>query len=331
MDPALIDLLIIGVLALAGLTGIRLGLARGLAGIACAAAIVTLILFLYVPLARWLERAADLPRPTATLSALAALAVLGQILCYVAIQWPLGMLLARLYRRPWPRRLDAALGVVPGVLLGFLVASLLLAPLAVALPGTGIGPAAREARIAPRLLEADALLLHRLRVRALLQPAVEALALTAPLPAATRTGDRALDLPFRVEQDDLAPDPDAEARLLALVNTEREAEGLPPLEPDADLVPVARAHGTEMFTLGYFAHESPNTGAPFDRITAAGIPFLAAGENLAYAPTVEVAHRGLMDSPGHRANILSPSFGRAGIGIIHSDAYGLMVVQLFRD
>ena len=71
-----------------------------------------------------------------------------------------------------------------------------------------------------------------------------------------------------------------------------------------------------MLKLGYFAHNSPVSGSPSDRLQAAGISFRVAGENLAYAPTVEIAHRGLMNSPGHRANILSPDFTRVGIGVI---------------
>jgi uncharacterized protein YkwD len=59
--------------------------------------------------------------------------------------------------------------------------------------------------------------------------------------------------------------------------------------------------------------------------------FLAAGENLALARTLPMAHQGLMNSPGHRANILRASFGRVGIGIADGGRYGLMVTQNFRN
>ena len=61
------------------------------------------------------------------------------------------------------------------------------------------------------------------------------------------------------------------------------------------------------------------------------IKFISAGENLAYAPTVEIAHQGLMNSPGHRENILRPSFGRVGIGVIDGGVYGKMFTQDFAD
>jgi uncharacterized protein YkwD len=46
---------------------------------------------------------------------------------------------------------------------------------------------------------------------------------------------------------------------------------------------------------------------------------------------LELAHINLMNSPGHRANILQPSFGRLGIGILDGGFYGLMISQEFRD
>ena len=63
----------------------------------------------------------------------------------------------------------------------------------------------------------------------------------------------------------------------------------------------------------------------------AGISYQAAGENLAYAPNVDVAHTGLMNSEGHRANILSADFGKVGIGVIDGGVYGKMFVQEFTD
>jgi uncharacterized protein YkwD len=62
-----------------------------------------------------------------------------------------------------------------------------------------------------------------------------------------------------------------------------------------------------------------------------GVRFLAAGENLALAPSLQVAHNGLMNSPGHRRNILDHQFGRVGIGIMDGGIRGLMVTQNFRN
>jgi uncharacterized protein YkwD len=94
---------------------------------------------------------------------------------------------------------------------------------------------------------------------------------------------------------------------------------------------VARAHSSDMFVRGYFAHNTPEGKTPFDRMRASGIQFTAAGENLALAQTLEIAHTNLMNSPGHRANILHPAFGRLGIGILDGGFYGLMISQEFRN
>jgi uncharacterized protein YkwD len=138
-----------------------------------------------------------------------------------------------------------------------------------------------------------------------------------------------VSLPYTVASS--RPRPDLEARMLELINKERVAAGLKPLAPDPELTQVARRHSADMFARGYFSHDTPEGRDPFARMREANVHFLTAGENLALAPTVQVAHNGLMHSPGHRANILHPDFGRVGIGIMDGGRRGLMVTQDFRN
>jgi uncharacterized protein YkwD len=119
--------------------------------------------------------------------------------------------------------------------------------------------------------------------------------------------------------------------MLALVNGERTSRGLAPLVMDAALQALARAHGVDMFQQGYFSHTGRDGRSPFDRMHDAHITYTAAGENLALAPSTEFAEQGLMNSPGHRANILNPRFRRAGIGVLDGGVYGMMFVQEFTD
>ena len=86
-----------------------------------------------------------------------------------------------------------------------------------------------------------------------------------------------------------------------------------------------------MFARSYFSHSTPEGRSPFDRLRAARLGFRAAGENLALSPNLKQAHQGLMNSPGHRANILNPAFGRLGVGIVDGGRRGLMVTQTFRN
>lgn len=120
-----------------------------------------------------------------------------------------------------------------------------------------------------------------------------------------------------------------ELRLFQLVNEERLQAGLSELKIHTGLVELARLKSRDMIALNYFAHRSPTYGLPFEMMQQAGIAYAYTGENLAGAPTVERAHTSLMNSPGHRANILSSDFTHVGIGIIDGGPYGKMVTQMF--
>lgn len=125
--------------------------------------------------------------------------------------------------------------------------------------------------------------------------------------------------------------PDLEQQMLQLVNGERKKKGLRPLAADEQLKNVARSHSSDMLKRGYFSHMTPEGKDPFYRMKKAGITYRQAGENLAYASTLAKAHRGLMNSPSHRAAILNKSFGRVGIGIVDGGKSGLMISQEFKD
>jgi hypothetical protein len=216
---------------------------------------------------------------------------------------------------------DHLLGVLPAVARALIVIAIALGALLLLPVGSEVRSAIDGSRIA-RILIAEVQTVQPLLGRLVTESD------GAPL-FVTRLGaeDRqALDLPDDLE---LVPDPEAERQLVALVNQERSARGLPTLALDERLVPVARAHGEDMFRAKYFGHRSPTTGTHADRLAAAGIGFERAGENLAYAHTIAAAHRGLMESPGHRENILHAEFTHVGIGVVSAGPYGRMITQLF--
>ncbi len=132
-------------------------------------------------------------------------------------------------------------------------------------------------------------------------------------------------------QRELSIDEVSEQEMLAKVNKERRNQGVGELVMDPKLRDLARVYAKDMFERGYFSHYTPEGESPFDRMEKVGITYRTAGENLAYAPNVVIAHQGLMDSPGHRANILNPDFGKVGIGVIDGGIYGKMIVQEFTD
>lgn len=136
---------------------------------------------------------------------------------------------------------------------------------------------------------------------------------------------------LRFNTTNVSEDSSAEQEMFALVNKEREKRGFAPLIFDSNLRALARAHSTDMFARGYFSHYTPEGLSPFDRMEKANIPYNYAGENLALAPNTQLAMQGLMESPGHKANILSPNFKRVGIGVIDGGIYGEMFTQEFTD
>jgi uncharacterized YkwD family protein len=120
-----------------------------------------------------------------------------------------------------------------------------------------------------------------------------------------------------------------EQQMVDLVNQERTSRGLKALTVDMRLVKLARMKSQDMIDKGYFDHNSPTYGSPFDMMKNAGITYRTAGENLAGHRTVQGAHTGLMNSPGHRANILNANFTHIGIGIVDGGRYGKMFTQHF--
>lgn len=132
-------------------------------------------------------------------------------------------------------------------------------------------------------------------------------------------------------QKDLKVDYAAEQKMLALLNEERNKLGIKSLVWNEKLAQVGRAHSKDMFERGYFSHYSPEGKDVGDRITDAGISYNYAGENLALAPDVIRAHDGLMNSPGHRENILNPAYSKIGIGAIDGGVYGEMFTQVFTN
>lgn len=219
-------------------------------------------------------------------------------------------------------RLDRLAGIVPATARALFVIAIVLAALVVSPVSSDVKATVESSRIARALID---------QISGL-QPTLAKLSgqagETVPL-FVTRLGEdqsESLDLPDGLQ---LTADAVAERQMLDLVNEERTAAGLRPLAWDDRLLPVARQHSEEMFRLKYFSHQSPVSGSPFDRLRAAGITYTRAGENLAYAQSVSVAHRGLMQSPGHRENILRPEFTHIAVGVISAGPYGRMFTQVF--
>lgn len=113
-----------------------------------------------------------------------------------------------------------------------------------------------------------------------------------------------------------------ELEVVRLVNVERARYGLSALSADGELSRGARVKSQDMRDKGYFAHESPTYGTPFQMMKAFGISYRTAGENIAYGySTPEKVVSAWMNSEGHRANILNASYTRLGVGYVADGHY----------
>jgi len=104
-----------------------------------------------------------------------------------------------------------------------------------------------------------------------------------------------------------------ERTLLETVNDVRAAHDLRPLQVDATLVRAARDYSTTMIRRDIFTH-----GALGPRLAGYGARGTLFGENLAWGVGRKASARSIVSSwlasPGHRANLLRPTWERIGIG-----------------
>jgi len=125
---------------------------------------------------------------------------------------------------------------------------------------------------------------------------------------------------------------DVEMQVYSLTNVERAANGVHPLAWNDLLGNAARDHSRDMGTRDYFSHDSPEGRTPGDRVTAAGYNWSAVGENIAAGQATPAAvMQSWMNSPGHRANILSTNYCDLGVGYayVSGSRYGHYWTQNF--
>ena len=306
-----IDLLLLLIVLLGLWQGWRQGLVRGTAELVVFAALVLIAVWCSLPVGAYLNRWVLVEDPRAAPASFLTLLVLGRVLLRVVLRRILAQS-ARATLLAGPSVLDRSLGVVPGAVNGFFNAAV-VAMILLALPLTdAASKSVQSSALATKLAApADGV---EAQLGLIFEPAISrAMSRFTIQPQQ----DAAIELPFVVT--DARPRPDLEAAMLVLLNEERRKHGLRPLTADTEALETARAHSRDMFARSYFSHITPDGRTPFDRMRKSSLRFMTAGENLALARTVPIAHQGLMNSPGHRANILRAAFGRVSIGVMDGD------------
>jgi len=123
-----------------------------------------------------------------------------------------------------------------------------------------------------------------------------------------------------------------ERKLFELINEERQKRSLHLLSFSPALSQLARAHSKDMASRGGISHTSTDGRSYKDRIVNEEFYFIALGENVAFSTGFQpgLIHEELMKSPGHRENILDPSFDQVGIGAVFKNNKGYFITQDFR-
>jgi uncharacterized protein YkwD/uncharacterized membrane protein required for colicin V production len=317
-----VDALLLGVVALTAWSALGQGFLQVCARLGGFVLTLLAALLGTAPLAAWLDTHTAIPQLWTPPVAFLIIWIGGQVI----VAGIMHVFLRRTYYRAARSGLNRWLALLPGAFQGLLIGSILLTLLALApLPGLP-QQAILDSALGGRLVNATVAFERPLE--GIFGPALRQSLGFLTVHPEPQNGET-IELHFTVAN--APPDTDAEERMLDLVNTERSKAGLGPLAMDAALRALARAHAADMFAQGYFSHTGRDGRSPFDRMHDAGIGYTTAGENLALAPTTDFAHQGLMNSPGHRANILNPDFHRVGIGVLDGGIYGKMFVQEFTN
>lgn len=121
--------------------------------------------------------------------------------------------------------------------------------------------------------------------------------------------------------------------IIEQTNTARQASGAQPLALNSRLALAARLKAEDLASKGYFSHQSPDGSMPWDWMKKANYDYSYAGENLAvnFFDASDLMDAWL-NSPSHRANILSQDYTEIGIAAVRGVYAGretVFVVQMF--
>lgn len=134
----------------------------------------------------------------------------------------------------------------------------------------------------------------------------------------------------KVNIPEAAPLQSLETEVIRLINIERSKVGAPALATNWELSRVARYKSQDMIDKNYFSHTSPTYGSPFDMMETFGLKFSSAAENIAYGQrTAQEVVTAWMNSPGHKANILSKANTQTGVGAAKKANGTLYWTQMF--
>ncbi len=125
-----------------------------------------------------------------------------------------------------------------------------------------------------------------------------------------------------------------ESALIALINQERQDRGIGSLSPQGQLATAGRNHSADMACNGFFSHTGSDGSLPWDRVSALGYSYSSIAENIfAGSSNAQTAFNAWLNSPGHRDNMLNPTYTEIGIGYRYwaDSPYGAYTTAVFAN
>jgi uncharacterized protein YkwD len=324
----LVDLALVAIFALAVVDGLRRGIAPYLSELSAFVLGLGLAFALFEPLGGFLHRTLGVGVGLADFGAFLLLLAIGHAVAIAPVQRWAAVAAGQL--RPRLRsEVFGAVSALPAFGVAVLVSALVLSALVV-LPGGTTRTLVSGSMLGSALTVPAAFIQPPLRT--LLVPAnVEGRRILDSDPVSNPGEDAFYRLQFPSNLS-VEPDPAAEERMLQRINSARADVGVSALRMDPVLRDAARQHSKDMYTRHYFSHQTPDRKSPYDRLRDARFHFVAAGENIAFAPDPDQAWDSLIHSPDHRSNILNPEFRCVGVGAYKGlDGYEEMFTQDFAD
>src|SRR3990167_5920114 len=182
-------------------------------------------------------------------------------------------------------KINRFLGVIPGAVKGLIIVAVFLIIIMILPFSSSVKDLLSGSRVAGGLIKSTA------KVENQMETIFGQLNNTLTFIGTVQENDGSTQLNFKTDNFEI--DAESESEMVDLVNQERAKAGLQSLVVDPLIRNVARAHSMDMLQKGYFAHEDPFGQTPYDRMMNAHVTFRVAGENLALAPTIDLAHIGL--------------------------------------
>lgn len=315
-----IDVLLILVIVLYAAAGWRRGFIFGIIDLMACVASILLSLFLFAPVAIAFSKL--FPSLGIWLNAVSFLFTF--IFLRLVFAFICNLIIRQIPNSAQNSSANKAMGILPGVVNGLITATVIALVLMVLPLSDGLATQAKASRVTNEFTTRAATLENSM------SPVLDS-AINKTIAALTVEPGKNDLVMLNYTTAKFAPRADLEVQMLQLINDERAKQHLPPLQMDSALTAIARAHCSDMFERGYFSHITPEGKDPLIRMHEANISYTAAGENLALAQTLLFAHKGLMHSPGHRANILNPAYNKVGIGVLDGGLRGLMIAQEFKN